>query len=874
MLKNLRNKLIHFAGLVFALPLIVSAQSHFTPVEPTGLPYHIIINSNSIAGVYNAAQVEIGIFDGALCVGSGTVGINSNQSLDIVAWEGDSSYNLDGFTAGNPISIKLAVVEFGITNVMPATVNYDVGDGNFGTGSYSVASVTGTIEEVPDIEVNPSLLSFGALDLGDTDVRSFMVKNQGAVTLQVNSISVPSGYSISTGTFSVNPDDSLQVWVTFSPNSPTDYSGSLRIYSNDPFQTQINVELTGQGLADLVPEILVTPSSLSFGAVPIGIMESQSFTIRNRGSDVLNIFSVSTNHADISAQYSSFSLNPEEEQLIEVEFTPGSGSISGNVLILHNDPAQGSPFSVPVSGYGYDNQFSPVPETGLPYTILVNHVNLDDHSMPYGSQVGIFDDNLCVGSAVYLGSYPLQVTAWEQDSENALAGFSPGNSISIKVHTTAFDSVTVIDAETNFSVGDGLFGAGSYSVVSLNLESELAPRLFVAPTQLEFPLTITGETSSRQMMIHNLGATDLTITGSDMSNNSFTSNYNSGLINSGDSVAVLVDFSPQQGAWHEGNYSIYSDDPENQTEVISLSGAGVLNGQPIIAVPITNYENGDVAVGDTGLVDIQVFNTGNDTLVITGLSLSNAAFHQPSTPLSIPENSSRTIPVNFTPDSQSWFSTSMVIHSNASNNTELSLNINGFGYEPYFQPVSPTGEQYQIVVTEISDASGYGIEEGDEFGVFDGLQCVGIGVYHGMDSLSISTWKANTDQSLPGYTEGNLIQVKMHLTDDDSVEHVLDVIPEYLSGNGAFGTGVFALTHLEIIDRVTPWEPYSGPVFYVSADSGRNYINNGSFDQPFKTIQHGINAVESADTILVRPGIYVENINFSTKNLVLGSMHL
>ncbi|MBT4947121.1 MAG: hypothetical protein HON27_13255, partial [Candidatus Marinimicrobia bacterium] len=179
--------------------------------------------------------------------------------------------------------------------------------------------------------------------------------------------------------------------------------------------------------------------------------------------------------------------------------------------------AQGSPFSVPVSGYGYDNQFSPVPETGLPYTILVNHVNLDDHSMPYGSQVGIFDDNLCVGSAVYLGSYPLQVTAWEQDSENALAGFSPGNSISIKVHTTAFDSVTVIDAETNFSVGDGLFGAGSYSVVSLNLESELAPRLFVAPTQLEFPLTITGETSSRQMMIHNLGATDLTITGSDMS---------------------------------------------------------------------------------------------------------------------------------------------------------------------------------------------------------------------------------------------------------------------------------------------------------------------------------------------------------------------
>ena len=469
MLRNLRHSMSTYAAMLLGLPVLISAQSHFSPVEPTGLPYHVIINSNNISGVYNASQVEIGLFDGELCVGSGNVSINSNQTLDIVAWEGDPSYSLPGFTAGNPITIQLAIVEYGTTNVLAASASYSVGDGNFGYGSYSVAAVTGSIEEIPAIEVAPDLLSFGALDLGETAVRSFMVRNLGDVTLHVNSISTPTGYSISTGTFSINADDSLQVWVTFSPNSPTDYSGNLRIYSNDPFLTQIEVELTGQGLADLVPEMSVNPSSLAFGAIQVGQSETRNFTIRNQGSDLLNIFSVSTNHTDISAQYSSFSLQPGEEQLIDVEYTSSSGSTSGSVLILHNDPSLGSPYSVPVSGFGYDSQFSPVEETGLPYTVLVNHVSLDDHSLPYGSQIGIFNDNLCVGSSVYLGSYPLQLTAWEADPSNGLPGFAAGDSIAIRVHTTAFDSVTVVDAELDFTAGNGLFGSESFSVVSLNL---------------------------------------------------------------------------------------------------------------------------------------------------------------------------------------------------------------------------------------------------------------------------------------------------------------------------------------------------------------------------------------------------------------------
>jgi len=42
----------------------------------------------------------------------------------------------------------------------------------------------------------------------------------------------------------------------------------------------------------------------------------------------------------------------------------------------------------------------------------------------------------------------------------------------------------------------------------------------------------------------------------------------------------------------------------------------------------------------------------------------------------------------------------------------------------------------------------------------------------------------------------------------------------------------------------------------------------------YQTIQHGINASVDGDTVLVQPGIYMENINFRGHNIVLGSLFL
>ena len=75
------------------------------------------------------------------------------------------------------------------------------------------------------------------------------------------------------------------------------------------------------------------------------------------------------------------------------------------------------------------------------------------------------------------------------------------------------------------------------------------------------------------------------------------------------------------------------------------------------------------------------------------------------------------------------------------------------------------------------------------------------------------------------------------------------------------------------VDYITVNAPaYIGPVWHIST-TGSDITGNGSGQFPYATIQHGIDVSSNADTVLVQPGTYYENVNYNGKNITVASLY-
>jgi hypothetical protein len=127
-------------------------------------------------------------------------------------------------------------------------------------------------------------------------------------------------------------------------------------------------------------------------------------------------------------------------------------------------------FLSPINTTAQPSNFNCVSPTGLPFNIIIANVTLNDGPLQTNSEIVAFDGSLCVGSVFYDGSTNIQMVAWQGDASQGLAGYTPGNPIEFKVFTRCYSTDFTLDATPVFLVGNGTFGAGSFTVVDLSVE--------------------------------------------------------------------------------------------------------------------------------------------------------------------------------------------------------------------------------------------------------------------------------------------------------------------------------------------------------------------------------------------------------------------
>ncbi len=193
---------------------------------------------------------------------------------------------------------------------------------------------------VPVIAVQQTAVDFGTVEVGQTGQRTITIMNTGTAPLEVTGIeSDVSGLTFEPSTFTLAPNGSRTVTVTFPSSTAGTFSGNITISSNDPDRATRTLSVSVIVQPPPVPVIAVQQTAVDFGAIEAGQTGQQTFTIMNTGTAPLEITGIESDVSGLTFDPVMFTLEPEGSQMVTVTFPSSTaGTFSGNITISSNDP--------------------------------------------------------------------------------------------------------------------------------------------------------------------------------------------------------------------------------------------------------------------------------------------------------------------------------------------------------------------------------------------------------------------------------------------------------------------------------------------------------------------------------------------------------
>ena len=219
-----------------------------------------------------------------------------------------------------------------------------------------------TDPSITDSQATP--ISLGSTELGTPSSRSFTIVNSGGQTLNVTSITAPTGFSVLNAPSSVIAGGSATFQVRLTATGTGTFSGSVLIANDDatanPFHLPVTGVVTGNAA---LPEIVVydgpntagaqildgQASVLAFGTTTRGSPVTRSITIGNAGGQALAISGI-TAPVGFTVLSAPASVPASGSVTFQVRLdATAASSYSGNVVINNNDANEAS-FDFPLNG--------------------------------------------------------------------------------------------------------------------------------------------------------------------------------------------------------------------------------------------------------------------------------------------------------------------------------------------------------------------------------------------------------------------------------------------------------------------------------------------------------------------------------------------
>lgn len=450
--------------------IVPSAPVHFIATPATGLPYSLVITNAVVDGATISVGDEIAVFDGSLCVGSGI--FNGNFNFMVTAWQADPGNSLAGFTPGNTMEFRIYDTSADLE--APSDATYEVGDGTFGFGTFSALSLDGTVfifQEIPITGGMFNLISFNLLPrysaaqtvfggLGDLQIAYNDAGNALIPPYNINTIGdiyFKDGYHLYTAS-----------------NDTIRFEGT----AIDPTEWPILVESNKWNSIAYLGDVMASVVS----AINPAIVDSISIIQASNGNAWIPSLSVNTLGNFLPGWGYQIALSSQSNINLTYQVVNGTNKVEM--------PAQPNP------------EYFQFAKTGLPYQIVADVPEINGHQSQPGDEIAVYDNDVCVGAAVFTGSSRILITAWQGDTRTKLTGFEKGNKMSFRLYSTQFGELACESKGLNNNDNEH-FKAANYAYVEIepvqDVQSGFAcyPNPFAETTNISIYLEEESDVSLR-----------------------------------------------------------------------------------------------------------------------------------------------------------------------------------------------------------------------------------------------------------------------------------------------------------------------------------------------------------------------------------------
>jgi hypothetical protein len=543
----------------------------------------------------------------------------------------------------------------------------------------------------PIILTSLNAIDFGGVPIGTSNTYPILITNRGNAPLIISSTSIVNGARFSlpnnASNITINPGDSYEITVQFSPNAEQDYTGTLRIIHNDTETgSPTDISLSGWGYRYVeAPNIcLIDRSEIYFGYIAVGSSIVDIIRIGNCGNVdlVISSLAISPNVFTLPRGERSLRMAPGEVYELAVQFRPTAGtSYTGTLRLTHN--ASGSPTDIPLNGYGMASAGPGIP-----------NISVSPQRIEFGGVfIGTTKDERVTITNPGTAALTISNIITEQWNESMSAGeFEFVGTLPTTIPAGGSRDITV---RFKPSVSSGFNWRYAYLIIDHNAPERYPDRIYIAmngygyyssldivPGSIDFGTVPVGlESEQKEISITNNSTidVDLDVRFADVNNennSSFIITPTSLSVKVNETKKISVSFKPTSAGPISNDLRIGGGQYS-----IGLSGIGFQAA--ILEIEPTGIDFGNVALGDSPVTVedfVRITNSGNDPLVISLIYITGGVFglKNGENSMTIPPGEFRDLYVQFTPnDIFSSIGTITLTHNAEGLSTDIPLTGRG-----------------------------------------------------------------------------------------------------------------------------------------------------------------------------------------------------